>query len=73
MLHEIILKAINRMTDQMQIEVSETEVPLEIRTEKAAKQSLKEKSSLSAFESIYKMITDNLEAYEKMEIHIIKE
>ena len=76
MLHGIILKAINRMADQIQIEVSEvSEVkePFNIRLEKKSKHTQEKNSNLSAFESIYSNIADNLEDYEKMKIHIIEE
>lgn len=73
MLHRIILKAINRMADQIQIGASGVEEIFEIQTEVIPKQVQKEPPNLSAFESIYRKIVDNLEEYEKMEIHIIEE
>ena len=72
-LHGIILKAINCMANQIQIEVSEIKEPFDIRLEKKAKHTQENNSNLSAFESIYSNIADNLEDYEKMEIHIIEE
>ena len=71
-LHGIILKAINRMVDQIQIGTSEVEEIFEIQTEVMPKQVQKESQNLSAFESIYRKIVDNLEDYEKMEIQIIE-
>ena len=38
-----------------------------------SKQVQKENPNLTAFESIYRKIVDNLEDYEKMEIHIVEE
>lgn len=67
------MKAINRMADQIQIGASGVEEIFEIQTEVIPKQVQKEPPNLSAFESIYRKIVDNLEEYEKMEIHIIEE
>ena len=72
MLHGILLKAINRMADQIQIGSREAEEIFEIQTEVMPKQVQKESQNLSAFESIYRKIVDNLEDYEKMEIQIIE-
>ena len=72
-IHGIILKAINRMVDQIQIGAREAEEIFEIQTEKIPKQIQKENQNLTAFESIYRKIVDNLEDYEKMEIHIVEE
>lgn len=72
-IHGIILKAINRMADQIQIGAREAEEIFEIQTEKIPKQIQKENQNLTAFESIYRKIVDNLEDYEKMEIHIVEE
>lgn len=72
LLHGILLKAINRMADQIQIGTSEVEEIFEIQTEVMPKQVQKESQNLSAFESIYRKIVDNLEDYEKMEIQIIE-
>jgi site-specific DNA recombinase len=73
LIHGIILKAINRMADQIQIEVSEVKEPFNIRLEKKSKHTQEKNSNLSSFELIYSNIADNLEDYEKMEIHIIEE
>lgn len=73
LLHGIILKAINRMADQIHIEVSEVKESFDIRLEKKAKHTQEKNSNLFAFESIYSNIVDNLEDYKKMEIHIIEE
>ena len=72
LLYGILLKAINRMADQIQIGTSEIEEIFEIQTEVIPKQVQKESQNLSAFESIYRKIVDNLEDYEKMEIQIIE-
>lgn len=72
LLYGILLKAINRMADQIQIGTSEIEEIFEIQTEVMPKQVQKESQNLSAFESIYRKIVDNLEDYEKMEIQIIE-
>ena len=72
-LHRIILKAINRMADQIQIGKSEAKEPIAIRTDKIAKQTREKNPNLSAFESIYSNIVCDLETYEKMEIHVIEE
>ena len=60
------------MADQIQIGTSEIEEIFEIQTEVMPKQVQKESQNLSAFESIYRKIVDNLEDYEKMEIQIIE-
>ena len=73
LLHRIILKAINQMADQIQLEMSEAIEPFEMRTEKIPKHALEKNSNLSAFESIYRKIADNLEVYERIEIHIVEE
>ena len=72
-LHGIILKAINRMADQIQIGKRKAGEVFEIQTEEIPKQIQKENQNLSAFESIYSNIAYNLEDYEKMKIHIIEE
>lgn len=72
-IHGIILKAINRMVDQIQIGAREAEEIFEIQTEKIPKQIQKENQNLTAFESIYSNIDYNLEDYEKIKIHIIEE
>ena len=61
------------MAVQIQIGVSETKGIFEIQTEVISKQVQKENPNLTAFESIYRKIVDNLEDYEKMEIHIVEE
>ena len=73
MLHGILLKAINRMADQIQIGSREAEEIFEIQTEEIPNQAQKENLNVTVFESIYSNIADNLEDYEKMEIHIIEE
>ena len=73
LLHGIILKAINRMADQIQIGSREAEEIFEIQTEEIPNQAQKENLNVTVFESIYSNIADNLEDYEKMEIHIIEE
>lgn len=73
LLHGIILKAINRMADQIQTGASVIEEIFEIQTEVIPKQVQKDSPNLSAFESIYSNIAYNLEDYKKMEIHIIEE
>lgn len=72
LLHGIILKAINRMADQIQIGSREAEEIFEIQTEEMPKQTQKENPNMSAFESIYSNIAYNLKDYKKMEIHIIE-
>ena len=72
MLHGIILKAINRMADQIQIGSREAEEIFEIQTEEIPNQAQKENLNVTVFESIYSNIVDNLKDYEKMEIHIIE-
>ena len=61
------------MADQIQLEMSEAIEPFEMRTEKIPKHALEKNSNLSAFESIYRKIADNLEVYERIEIHIVEE
>ena len=61
------------MADQIHIEVSEGKESFDIRLEKKAKHTQEKNSNLFAFESIYSNIADNLEDYEKMDIHIIEE
>lgn len=73
MLHGIILKAINRMADEIQIVSREAEEIFEIQTEEMPNQVQKENSNVTVFESIYSNIACNLEDYEKMEIHIVEE
>ena len=73
MLHGILLKAINRMADQIQIGSREAEEIFEIQTEEIPNQAQKENLNVTVFESIYSNIACNLEDYEKMEIHIIEE
>lgn len=70
LLHGIIFKGINHMLDQIQIGESEAEEIFEIQTEVIPKQAQKENPNLSAWESIYGNIADNLEVYEKMDIPI---
>lgn len=72
-LHGIILKAINRMADEIQIVSREAEEIFEIQTEEIPNQVQKENSNVTVFESIYSNIACNLEDYEKMEIHIVEE
>lgn len=72
-LHGIILKAINRMADEIQIGSREAEEIFEIQTEEIPNQVQKENSNVTVFESIYSNIACNLEDYEKMEIHIVEE
>lgn len=72
-LHGIVLKAINRMADQIQIGAREAEEIFEIQTEEIPKQVQEENSNVTVFESIYSNIACNLEDYEKMEIHIVEE
>ena len=43
------------------------------QTEEIPNQAQKENLNVTVFESIYSNIADNLEDYEKMEIHIIEE
>ena len=73
MLHGILLKAINRMADQIQIGSREAEEIFEIQTEEIPNQAQKENLNVTVFESIYSNIADDLEDYEKMEIHIIED
>lgn len=53
--------------------MSEVKELFDIRLENKAKHTQEKNSNLSAFESIYSNIADNLDDYEKMEIHIIEE
>ena len=46
---------------------------LPFQTEEIPNQAQKENLNVTVFESIYSNIADNLEDYEKMEIHIIEE
>ena len=61
------------MADQIQIGSREAEEIFEIQTEEIPNQAQKENLNVTVFESIYSNIADNLEDYEKMEIHIIEE
>lgn len=72
-LHGIILKAINRMADEIQIGSREAEEIFEIQTEEIPNQVQKENSNVTVFESIYSNIACNLKDYEKMKIHIVEE